>query len=115
LSHPNLKISYQFARTMSPYLYVYVHLLPHPIGLTAYSSLVEVNQGALLDRNGSSASVSTWSVQRFGTVGSRHLTQIRDDVRGQIDYFINVYRRVNLSPADSALPPSPAAAQLGTD
>ena len=27
----------------APYLYVYVHLLPHPIGLTAYSSLVEVN------------------------------------------------------------------------
>ena len=99
----------------APYVYVYVHLLPHPIGLTAYSSLVEVNQRAALDRNGSSASVSTWSVQRFGTVGSRHLTQIRDDVRGQIDYFINVYRRVNLSPADSALPPSPAAAQLGTD
>ena len=48
----------------APYLYVYVHLLPHPIGLTAYSSLVEVNQRASLDLNGSSASVSTWGVQR---------------------------------------------------
>jgi len=40
----------------APYLYVYVHLLPHPIGLTVYSILVEVNQRASLDRNGSSAS-----------------------------------------------------------
>jgi hypothetical protein len=99
----------------APYLYVYVHLLPHPIGLTAYSSLVEVNQRASLDRNGSSASVSTWSVQRLGTVGSRHLATIRNDVRGQVDHFINVYRSVNPSPADSALPPSPASAQQGTD
>jgi len=66
----------------APYLYVYVHLVPHPIGLTAYSSLVEVNQRAALDRNGSSASVSTWSVQRLGTVGRRHLAMIRHDVRG---------------------------------
>jgi hypothetical protein len=76
----------------APYLYVYVHLLPHPIGLTAYSSLVEVNQGALLDRNGSSASVSTWSVQRLGTIGSRHLATIRNDVRSQVDHFINIYQ-----------------------
>ncbi len=43
----------------APYVYVYVHLVPHPIGLTAYTILVEVNQRASLDRNGSSASVST--------------------------------------------------------
>src|SRR5882724_7083393 len=61
----------------APYLYVYVHLLPHPMGLTAYSILVEVNQRASLDRNGSSASVSTWSVQRLGTVGSRHLAAVQ--------------------------------------
>src|SRR5882724_9880802 len=48
----------------TPFLYVYVHLVPHPIGLTVYSILVEVNQRASLDLNGSSASVSTWSVQR---------------------------------------------------
>ena len=87
-------------------MYVYVHLLPHPIGLTAYSSLVEVNQRASLDRNGSSASVSTWSVQRLGTVGSRHLAMIRNDVRNQIDHFINVYRSVNPPLADRAMPPS---------
>ena len=92
----------------APYVYVYVHFLPHPIGLTASSSLVEVNQRASLDRNGSSASVSTWSVQRLGTVGSRHLVTIRDDVRGQIDYFINIYYSVNPPPADRAMPPSTA-------
>ena len=90
----------------APYVYVYVHLLPHPIGLTAYSILVEVNQRASLDRNGSSASVSTWSVQRLGTIGSRHLATIRHDVRNQVDYFIHVYRSVNPPPADSAMPPS---------
>src|SRR3989442_3188861 len=37
----------------APYLYVYVHLLPHPMRLTAYSSLVEMNQRAALARNGS--------------------------------------------------------------
>ena len=90
----------------APFLYVYVHLLPHPIGLTAYSSLLEVNQRASLDLNGSSASVSTWSVQRLGTVGSRHLAAVRNDVRGQVDHFINVYRSVNSPPADRAMPPS---------
>jgi len=90
----------------APYVYVYVHLLPHPIGLTAYSILVEVNQRASLDRNGSSAYVSTWSVQRLGTVGSQHLAAVRNDVRGQADHFINVYRSVNPSPADRAMPPS---------
>jgi hypothetical protein len=99
----------------APYLYVYVHLLPHPIGLTAYSSLVEVNQRAALDLNGSSAYVSTWSVQRLGTVGSRHLAMIRNDVRTQVGHFIHVYRSVNPPSADRALPPSPASAQQGTD
>jgi len=99
----------------APYLYVYVHLVPHPIGLTVYSILVEVNQRASLDRNGSSASVSTWSVQRLGTIGRRHLATIRNDVRNQVDHFIHVYRSVNPSPADRALPPSPASAQQGTD
>src|SRR6266516_1438415 len=53
----------------APFLYVYVHLVPHPIGLTAYCILVEVNQRASLALNGSSAYVSTWSGQRLGTVG----------------------------------------------
>jgi hypothetical protein len=98
----------------APYVYVYVHLVPHPIGLTVYSILVEVNQRALLDLNGSSASVSTWSVQRLGTVGSRHLATIRSDVRSQVDHFITVYRSVNPPPTDRAMPPSPASAQQGT-
>jgi len=85
----------------APYLYVYVHLVPHPIGLTVYSILVEVNQRALLDRNGSSASVSTWSVQRLGTIGSQHLATVRNDVRSQVDHFITVYRSVNPPPAGS--------------
>jgi hypothetical protein len=90
----------------APFLYVYVHLLPHPIGLTAYSILVEVNQRASLDLTGSSAYVSTWSVQRLGTVGSRHLAKIQNDIRSQVDHFINVYHSVNPPPADRALPPS---------
>ena len=68
----------------APYVYAYVHLLPHPIGLTAYSILVEVNQRASLDLNGSSAYVSTWSIQRLGTVGRRHLATIRNDVCSQV-------------------------------
>ena len=85
-----------------------MHLVPHPIGLTVYSILVEINQRASLDLNGSSASVSTWSVQRLGTIGSRHLATIQNDVRSQVDHFINVYRSVNPSPAGSAMPPSTA-------
>jgi hypothetical protein len=92
----------------APYLYVDVHLVPHPIGLTAYNILVEVNQRASLDRNGASAYVSTWSVQRLGTVGSRHLAAIRNDVRDRVDHFIHVYRSVNPPPADSTMPPSTA-------
>ena len=112
---PVLTKDHAFRVHGAPYLYVYVHLLPHPIGLTAYSSLVEVNQRASLDRNGSSAYVSTWSVQRLGTVGSRHRAMIRNDVRNQVDHFITVYRSVNSPLTDSPMPPSPASAQQGTD
>jgi len=113
-SMPVLTKDQAFRVQGAPYLYVYVHLLPHPIGLTAYSSLVEVNQRAALDLNGSSASVSTWSVQRLGTIGRRHLAMIRNDVRNQVDHFIHVYRSVNPPPTDRAMPPSPASAQQGT-
>ena len=82
------------------------HLVPHPIGLTAYTILVEVNQRASLDINGSSAYVSTWSIQRLGTIGSANLATIRNDVSNQVDHFITVYRSVNSPPADSAMPPS---------
>jgi hypothetical protein len=99
----------------SPPVGRYVHLLPHPIGLTVYNVLVEINQRALLDLNGSSAYVSTWSVHRIGTVGNRHLATIRNEVGSQVDRFIIVYRSVNPSPAGRALPPSPASAQPGTD
>ena len=105
---PVLTKDHAFRLHGAPYVYVYVYLVPHPMGLTTYSSLVEVNQRASLDRNGSSASVSTWSVQRLGTVGSRHLAMIRNDVRNQIDHFINVYRSVNPPLADRAMPPSTA-------
>src|SRR2546426_2758384 len=92
----------------APYVYVYVHLVPHPIGLTVYTILVEVNQRASLDLNGSSAYVSTWSTQRLGTLGSRHLATVRNDLRSQVDHFIHVYRSVNPPPADRAMPPSTA-------
>ena len=105
---PVLTKDQAFRMQGAPYLYIYVHLLPHPIGLTAYSILVEVNQRASLDLNGSSAYVSTWSMQRLGTIGSAHLATIRNDVRNQVDHFITVYRSVNPPPADRALPPSPA-------
>src|SRR6266540_3720291 len=53
-SMPVLTKDQAFRVQGAPYLYVYVHLLPHPMGLTVYSSLVEVNQRALLDLNSSS-------------------------------------------------------------
>jgi hypothetical protein len=97
-------------------VYVYVHLLPHPIGLTVSGILVEVNQRASLDLNGASAYVSTWSVQRLGTVGSRHLAMIWNDVRNQVDHFITVYRSVNPPPADRMMsPPRAPRSQEPTD
>jgi hypothetical protein len=105
---PVLTKDHTFRVPGAPYLYVYVHLLPHPIGLTVYSILVEVNQRASLDRNGASASVSTWGVQRLGSVGSRHLAAIRNDVRDRVDHFIHVYRSVNPPPTASTMPPSTA-------
>src|SRR5438128_825512 len=65
---PVLTKDQAFRMQGAPYLYVYMHLVPHPIGLTVYAILVEVNQRALLDLNGFSAYVSTWSIQRVGTV-----------------------------------------------
>jgi hypothetical protein len=111
---PVLPKDHTFRVPGAPYLYVYVHLLPHPVGLTVYNILVEVNQRASLDLNGASAYVSTWSVQRLGTIGRRHLAAIRNDVRGQVDHFIHVYRSVNPPPTDSTMPPSAASTQQGT-
>jgi hypothetical protein len=78
---PVLTQDHTFRVPGAPYLYVNVHLLPRPIGLTVYSIRVEVNQRASLDLNGTSAYVSTWGVHRLGTVGRRYLAAIRNDVR----------------------------------
>jgi len=40
---PVLTKDQAFRMQGAPYLYVYVHLVPHPIGLTVYAILVEIN------------------------------------------------------------------------
>src|SRR5438034_8470713 len=41
---PVLTKDHAFRLHGAPYVYVYVYLVPHPIGLTTYRRLVEVNQ-----------------------------------------------------------------------
>jgi len=90
----------------APWLYVNVNVVLRSDGLTAFSTRVELNQVALLKTDGSLVIVPTWSVAYTGSVGSLRLSAIRNNVKDQVDHFINAYLSVHPRSTGSATPSS---------
>jgi hypothetical protein len=82
-----------------PYLYVNVNVMPDFEGLVVFSIIVELNQKAALQTDGSLVTVATWSAGQVGAVGRRRLDSVRDVVRDLVDKFINAYLSVHPRPA----------------
>jgi hypothetical protein len=80
----------------SPYLYISVGTVGSG-PLSAYATHVELAQSVRLDRDPGIwlAGATTWSVASVGTVGRDNLREIRDDIKDNVDQFINAYLSVN--------------------
>lgn len=90
-----------------PWLWVQVTTLRTATGLSAYHIGVELNQNVFLERNSSPSDASTWSTAGItGIVGAAKFPTLRDDVKDEVDRFINAYLSVNPRPAGSAAPSS---------
>lgn len=81
----------------APHLYVQVSVLPSPeIDYWPFYSFVALVQSAALDRDRSILySLISWDVGSIGGVGKDKVAQIRDNVKDQVDTFINAYLSVN--------------------
>jgi hypothetical protein len=82
-----------------PYLYVQVGLASNPkTELYAFFIRVELCQDVQLLRDPSSLAggIATWSpAGTVGTVGKENLRTLRDNIKDQVDKFINAYLSVN--------------------
>jgi hypothetical protein len=78
-------------------LYLNVNTLRHRTGLYAYCIELELKQGVTLIRNLAITTLgATWQAPGFlGTVGADRLHTVRDDVRDQVDQFLNAYLAAN--------------------
>jgi hypothetical protein len=91
----------------APWLSVNVIVYLHPdTRLAAFRIDVSLQQLAFLATDGSRALVSTWSVGKTGIAGRRRLFDLRNDVKDQVDVFINAYLRVHPRPIGGAAPPA---------
>ena len=91
----------------APWLSVNVIVYLHPdTRLAAFRIDVSLQQLAFLATDGSRALVSTWSVGETGIVGRRRLFDLRNDVKDQVDAFVNAYLRVHPRPIGGAAPPA---------
>ena len=81
----------------APYLYVNVQAIKNPANLYAYSADVELRQRVTLVHNPAvSILATTWSATGIiGTVGSRRVGLLRENVRDLTDRFINAYLAAN--------------------
>ncbi len=80
-----------------PSLYVNLNVLTSRSGQCAFSSRVELQQGASLVRNGEVLPAAvTWSTGGVGMVGRSSAVEfIRNDVKDHVDEFVNAYLSVN--------------------
>ncbi len=82
---------------LSAVLTVGVEVLPSGTGLWAYDVNVDVRQVVVLARDPSIRLPlnKTWSSGAFGTVGKLNVRNLREQVKDQVDKFINAYLSVN--------------------
>jgi|ERR1041385_4021742 hypothetical protein len=80
-----------------PNLYVNIQTAKNQQNVYAFSVRIELSQGVTLVRQPSPRLlVTTWSTPGvIGTVGSKKLASLRDNVRDQTDQFINAYLAAN--------------------
>jgi len=83
-----------------PYLYLRVGTFKNiksDMGLYAFVINLELIQEVRLTRNPAITSLgATWQARGFvGTVGAENLHIVRDDVRDQVDQFLNAYLAAN--------------------
>jgi hypothetical protein len=80
-----------------PFLYVNIQTVKNQQNVYAFSVDIELRQRVTLVRQQSPPLlVTTWSASGvIGTVGSKRLATLRDDVRDQTDQFINAYLAAN--------------------
>jgi hypothetical protein len=83
--------------TAAIWLHVSVSVLTSKDGIWPFMIQVELSQPVALARDPSilMASIYTWSVSGFGKVGRLNVRSLRDDVRDQVDKFINAYLAAN--------------------
>lgn len=80
----------------APYLYLAVTVSNRSNGLWAFSISVELMQRVVLERRPESGLfASTWSTDYVGSVGSTNIRSVRENIKDQIDKFINAYLAVN--------------------
>jgi hypothetical protein len=78
-----------------PYLYVNLNTVKNR---ETYSFSIEITlrQRVNLRRDPNiSVAAATWDVRRIGTVGSADLNHVRDDIKDDVDKFINAWLSVN--------------------
>jgi hypothetical protein len=76
-----------------PHLYVNVSA-PIKSGLCIYLIDVELNESIKLER-GFITEGTIWRQNRYGTVGSSKIRDLREDIGDKIDLFINDYLAAN--------------------
>jgi len=98
-----------------PFLHVWLSLTSHSTmpRFYAYYLGVSVLQSAWLERQPAilASLVATWEVKAMGTVGQAHLNDLRSDILGFVDQFINAYYAVNPDHAPIQSP-TPEAARV---
>lgn len=80
----------------APYLYLDITVFNQNNGLWPFSISVSLMQRVTLDRRpGFGLFASTWSTEYVGSVGSTNVRSVRDNIKDQVDKFINVYLAMN--------------------
>jgi hypothetical protein len=80
----------------APYLYLAIAVYNRDNGLWPFSISVSLMQRVVLERRPASGLfAATWSTDYLGSAGSTNIRSVRDNVKDQVDKFINAYLAVN--------------------
>ncbi len=81
-----------------PYLYVHLNTVRTELGFYSYRIEVKFNQEVQPVRNnGISTMASTWETGLLGLIGVNRIENIRPEIIGMVDEFIQDYQAVNLN------------------
>ena len=79
-----------------PYLYVNVNVNPRSDYSWPYNILLELKQRVILSRDPTiDLNTTTWSVHAVGAYFKANIRDLRNDIKDNVDLFINTYVSVN--------------------